>query len=647
MTYSKLFEKGRIGRLEIKNRIVMPAMGTSFAASSGEASEEIIRYYAERARGGCGLIITEITRVDDETGIGMHNQLSATSGRHIPQLVRLAEAVHAYGAKIFVQLHHPGNQTPGRLLNGKQIVSASDVTCSVIGEQPRALSTEEVSGMVKKFVRGAVIAKTAGIDGVEIHAAHGYLINQFLSPHTNKRNDQYGGDFNKRLRFLTEIVLGVRKFCGPNFPISVRMDGNEFIPDGLTEEDCIKIAKYLEGLGVDCLNISCGTYESGATIIEPACFAEGWKKHLAKNIKAAVNIPVIAVNTIKHPAFAEQLLEEGVSDFVGVARGQLVDAEWAKKAKQGRDREIRKCIGCLTCFLVANQGRPIECTLNPILGREYHYGRDAMKKDGHGRTVAVIGAGPAGVEASLVLAARGFHAVLFEKSDHIGGILKIGSVPPHKELLGEYIDTMQAQLEAAGVDLRLNTPGTVEACKSVGAEAVFVAGGGNPIIPKLPGVEKAVTAESVLAGRYDFKGKKIAIIGGGVTGLETAEWLSPNNEVSVIEMLDKVGTSLYPSVLLLLKQRLAKNNVEILTQHALTEVKEGAVLLKQTTDGSVVERPAEVVILALGVRPDRSLQSDLEASFEHVVYVGDAEKGGTILNALHAAYDRAFALDLD
>ena len=239
------------------------------------------------------IIITEITRVDDETGVGTPNQLSVTNTHMVPQLSRLVEAVHAYDTKLFVQLHHPGNQTPSRLIGGKQPVSASDVTCKVIGEQPRALTTEEVEAMVKKFVTGAVIAKTAGVDGVEIHAAHGYLVSQFLSPHTNKRTDKYGGSFEGRMRFITEIIMGIKAYCGP--------------------------------------------YDSGATIIEASYFKEGWKLHLAANIRKVVKIPVIAVCNVKHPAFAEQMLEEGAVDFVGIARGHLADPEWGKKASAGND----------------------------------------------------------------------------------------------------------------------------------------------------------------------------------------------------------------------------------------------------------------------------------------------------------------------
>ena len=411
MSYEKLFEPGMIGGLEIRNRIVMPAMGCSLAESSGEAGARMIKYYADRARGGAGLIITEITRIDDETGVGTPNQLSVTNTHMIAQLSRLVEAVHAYDTKLFVQLHHPGNQTPSRLIGDRQPVSASDVTCKVIGEQPRALTTEEVEAMVRKFVTGAVIAQKAGVDGVEIHAAHGYLVSQFLSPHTNKRTDKYGGSFEGRMRFITEIIMGIKAYCGPNFPISVRMNGSDYLPDGITEEDGIAQARYLEKLGISCINVSCGTYDSGATIIEPNYFKEGWKRHLAANIRKAVNIPVIAVSNIKHPAIAEKTLEQGLYDFVGIARGHLADPDWGKKAREGKDVLIRKCIGCMECFRILNDGLPLGCTLNPVLGREFEYGDEKLVKNGAGRTVAVVGGGPAGMEAALTLAKRGFSTI--------------------------------------------------------------------------------------------------------------------------------------------------------------------------------------------------------------------------------------------
>jgi 2,4-dienoyl-CoA reductase-like NADH-dependent reductase (Old Yellow Enzyme family)/thioredoxin reductase len=647
MSYEKLLEAGKIGGLEIKNRVVMPAMGCSLAESSGEAGERMIKYYADRARGGVGLIITEITRVDNETGVGTPNQLSVTDTYMIGQLSRLAEAVHAYGTKIFVQLHHPGNQTPSRLIGGRQPVSASDVTCKVIGEQPRALTTEEVEALVKKFVTGAVIAQKAGIDGVEIHGAHGYLVSQFLSPHTNKRTDKYGGSFEGRMRFVTEIIMGIKAYCGPKFPISVRINGNDYLEDGISEEDGIAQAKYLEQLGISCINVSCGTYDSGATIIEPSYFAEGWKKHLAANIRKEVNIPVIAVANIKHPAFAEMMLEEGDVDFVGIARGHLADPDFVRKAAEGNEKQIRKCLGCMECFRILNDGLPLGCTLNPILGREFEWGDEKLVKNGAGRTVAVIGGGPAGMEAALTLAKRGFKTVLFEAEDKLGGTANLAALPPNKSMIAEFVETMEEQLKAAGVEVRLSTPASMEAIKAINAEAVFMAAGGKAQRPLIEGIERAVTAEDYLAGKAEVKGGNVVIVGGGVTGLETAECLSKDHKVTVVEMLDKVGGNLYPSVVMHLAQEIMKAGGTIAKGKALMAVKEDGVVVKDTHSNEETMIPADTVVLAMGVRSQRPDYEELKKEFgPRLILVGDSDRPGQIYDALHSGHDRAFVYGL-
>ena len=643
MSYDKLFEPGMIGGLEIRNRIVMPAMGCSLAESSGEAGARMIKYYADRARGGAGLIITEITRIDDETGVGTPNQLSVTNTHMIAQLSRLVEAVHAYDTKLFVQLHHPGNQTPSRLIGGRQPVSASDVTCKVIGEQPRALTTEEVEAMVRKFVTGAVIAQKAGVDGVEIHAAHGYLVSQFLSPHTNKRTDKYGGSFEGRMRFVTEIIMGIKAYCGPNFPISVRMNGSDYLPDGITEEDGIAQARYLEKLGISCINVSCGTYDSGATIIEPNYFKEGWKRHLAANIRKAVNIPVIAVSNIKHPAIAEKTLEQGLYDFVGIARGHLADPDWGKKAREGKDVLIRKCIGCMECFRILNDGLPLGCTLNPVLGREFEYGDEKLVKNGAGRTVAVVGGGPAGMEAALTLAKRGFSTILFEAADKLGGTANLAAIPPHKEMLAEFVETMEAQLREAGVDVRLGVKADLEAVQAAGAEAVFIAAGGKPVLPSIPGIDRAVTAEEVLRGDAVVTGEKIVIVGGGVTGLETAEYFANDHKVTVVEMQDKIGGNLYPSIVMNLTQEILKNEGRILKGSKLTSVDTDSVWIEDVRTGSTERIPADAVILAMGVRSERPDYEEFRKAFgDDLILVGDSMKPGQIYDALHSGHDKAF-----
>jgi 2,4-dienoyl-CoA reductase-like NADH-dependent reductase (Old Yellow Enzyme family)/thioredoxin reductase len=643
MSNKLLFTKGKIGSLELRNRIVMPPMGTNMAAFDGEASDEIIDFYEERAKGGCGLIITEICRIDEGAGAGMLHQLSATSPKYIRGLERLADAVHKYDTKIFLQLHHPGREISSYQLGGIQPVAPSAIPCKAIGETPRELTTEECGKLVRRFVRAASYAKLAGMDGVELHGAHGYLIDEFLSPYSNKRTDKYGGSFEGRLTFLAEIVTGIRKKCGPKFPISVRLSCDEYVDGGLRLEDSVKIAKALEKLGVSSINVSAGVYESGYAIIEPQGFPEGWKKHLAAEIKRNVSIPVIAVNNIKYPSTAEKYLEEGISDFVAIGRGQLSDPQWGNKAKEGKEDEIRKCLGCMYCFRTLGLQRPIECTVNPYLGREYILNDDNLARDGAGRTIAVIGGGPGGMQAAIICAKRGYNVTLYEKSVALGGTMQLAAKPPRKEMIAELIKTMEGELKRAGVKIVLDTEATVDKVKALDPYGVILAVGGLPIVPAIPGIDSShvCTAEQVLAGDVKLSGKKIAVIGGGVTGLETAEVLSEDNKVTIVEMKKDVGDTLYITVKMMLLNALKSAGVKIMTSQKLAEVKKDCILLNDVSSDETKELKADTVVLAMGVRPDSGLAEKFETVFPHVTRVGDVSKPAQIADAVREGNDKA------
>ena len=643
MSNKLLFTKGKIGSLELRNRIVMPPMGTNMAAFDGEASDEIIDFYEERAKGGCGLIITEICRIDEGAGAGMLHQLSATSPKYIRGLERLADAVHKYDTKIFLQLHHPGREISSYQLGGIQPVAPSAIPCKAIGETPRELTTEECGKLVRRFVRAASYAKLAGMDGVELHGAHGYLIDEFLSPYSNKRTDKYGGSFEGRLTFLAEIVTGIRKKCGPKFPISVRLSCDEYVDGGLRLEDSVKIAKALEKLGVSSINVSAGVYESGYAIIEPQGFPEGWKKHLAAEIKRNVSIPVIAVNNIKYPSTAEKYLEEGISDFVAIGRGQLSDPQWGNKAKEGKEDEIRKCLGCMYCFRTLGLQRPIECTVNPYLGREYILNDDNLARDGAGRTIAVIGGGPGGMQAAIICAKRGYNVTLYEKSVALGGTMQLAAKPPRKEMIAELIKTMEGELKRAGVKIVLDTEATVDKVKALDPYGVILAVGGLPIVPVIPGIDSShvCTAEQVLAGDVKLSGKKIAVIGGGVTGLETAEVLSEDNKVTIVEMKKDVGDTLYITVKMMLLNALKSAGVKIMTSQKLAEVKKDCILLNDVSSDETKELKADTVVLAMGVRPDSGLAEKFETVFPHVTRVGDVSKPAQIADAVREGNDKA------
>ena len=642
--YEKLFSRGKIGNLELKSRIVMPPMGTGMAYANGEASPEIIRYYEERAKAGCALICTEITCVDEETGLGGFYQLHATSPKHVQSLKKLADTIHRYDSKIFLQLHHPGREIAGAMEPAGECVAPSAIPCPVVGDMPRAMTTAECEAMEQKFVRGAVLAKTAGMDGVELHAAHGYLLNQFMSPLTNKRTDKYGGDFFNRMRMIADIIIGIRYACGPDFPVSVRISADEYIPGGIDIAEGVRIARYLESLGIVSINVSCGTYATGDTIVEPYYRDECWKQNLAASIKAAVKIPVIAVNTVKNPATAEKLLEDGVCDFVALGRAQLADPEWAKKAKEGKEHLIRKCMGCMFCFKAAAAGMPIICNANPNLGLETVYNEDTLKVNGDGRAVAVIGGGPGGMQAALVLAKRGFKPVIFEKSDRLGGSMNYACKPPHKELVAELIKTMEAELAEQNVEIRLNTEATVEAVKALNPCGVFLATGGDQIKLPVPGADgdNVYMAQDVVDGKYTFSGKKVVVVGGGVTGLETAEMLSKDNDVTLVEMTASVGDALYRSVKNYLVKTLTDNGAKIMTLQGLSEIQPGKVVLLHSATAFKTELEADAVVFAVGVKPNKAFIDEFYANFDRVTTVGDASKPGLIGDALREANSKAY-----
>ncbi len=461
-----------IGKMTIENRVVMPAIGVSIAKPEGGVTDDIIAFYEARARGATGLIISEITRITDGAGIGEPCQLAAYRASDVIELQRLVDVIHRYETKIFIQLQHPGREA-SFTVTGEQSVAPSAVANPMGGDVPRELSISECQVLVGKFVKAAKYVQMSGADGVELHGAHGYLINEFLSPAMNFRSDAYGGSFENHMRFVTEIVSGIRDCCGPDFPISVRINAEEGygLKGGIDLNESVKIALSLEKAGVDVINVSC--YREGT--IEPGTYEQGWKKYMSKPIKDALKIPVIAVANIKEPLVAQALLEEGAMDFVGVGRALLADPEWTKKAFSGREDEIRKCIGCLVCFGELAKLHRVKCALNPITCREREYGNP--KQNGNGRKVAIIGGGPAGIEAALTLKERGFKPVIFDQRERLGGTLS----PVGKGLIKKYVDSLICQVSCAGIELRLGGPVDIKSVQELKPCGVFLALDAKPV----------------------------------------------------------------------------------------------------------------------------------------------------------------------
>lgn len=648
MKYEKLFEKGKIGRLELRNRVVMTAMGTMLGDWNGCSTPEQVRFYEERAKGGCGLIIPEFTSVDPDSGHCNRIQLGIYDARQIRSMEDICDAVHRHGAKIFVQLHHGGREAPPALNGGRQAMAPSVELNSVVGRDtimPREMTVEDIDRLVGLFIQAALNAQAAGAGGVEIHGAHGYLLQQFMSPYTNKRTDEYGGSMENRCRFMVRILKGIREAVGPNFVVGARINGNDFVEGGNDQNACVEIAKYLEPY-VDYFNVSCGVYASAATMIEPCYYDETWRRPFVEAIKKAVKVPVIAVNTIKHTETAEKLLEEGVCDFVGMSRMHIADPYLVSKAKAGREDLIRKCLGCMNCNKSVVAGRNLHCAINPIAGRETRFGDDKLIKNGEGRPVAIVGGGPAGMQAALLMKKRGFAPVLYEKNDALGGSAILASKAPHKRMSQELVDTQTAEMKEYGIEVHLNTPATPSRLRALDPYCVIIACGGKQIVPRIPGVDNknVYFIEDVLLGHVKFEGKRIAVIGGGHVGLEVAHCLCSDNKVTVVEMQKEVGASIYRTAKYKLLSLLNEAGVELLTEHAITGVTDTSAVLRKMDTGESVELPADIVIMALGNRPDTAYIDSIASVCEKTVIIGDAMSAGTIADATRAAYEKCFYL---
>jgi len=627
----KLFEPIKIGTMELKNRIVMPPMGTNFSTEDGYATKRLIKYHVERAKGGVGLIIVEGAYVEPR-GKGTVRQLAVDHNDKISGLKKLATAIKANGAKAALQLFHGGRQSHS-LIIGTQPVSASEVFCRLTRETPRALTVEEIQEVIEAFAEGARRTKTAGFDAVEIHGAHGYLINQFLSPLTNKRTDKYGGDVKGRTRFLLEILERTRDKVGSNYPILCRINGDDYIEGGLTLEETKKIAQMLEAAGVDVLHISGGIYDSPVPVTSgPMALSRGHMVHLAAGIKKVVDVPVIAVGRINDSELAEKILQEGKADLISMGRALLADPELPEKAVAGALDDIRSCTACDECIARLSFNEDIACSVNAALGREEDY---RIRKAEVPKKVLIVGGGPAGMEAARVSALRGHEVVLYEKSDRLGGQLNLAVVPSHKEEMKSVTQYLENQIRKLGVKVVLNEEATPLLVEKIKPDVVFMATGSVPTIPEILGVkgDHVVTAHDVLAGKAVVR-ERVVVVGGGMVGAETAEFLAEKGKkVTILEMLRRIGMDMVPMAILMLYQRLKKLGVAMITNAKVEEITEEGVVYEK--DGEKQTVKADNVVLAVGTKPNVGLMKALEDKVSELYAIGSAKEPGNVLEAIH------------
>lgn len=647
--YERLSAPGTLGSLTLKNRVVMTAASCSLSGEGGRMTEDMLAYYERRAKGGVGLIITEMVCVEEKTGQLFPKELSAAREENIADFEALAERLHPYGTKLFAQLFHPGSNGDPKLNSGG-LLSVSEAKGKKKG-LARAATREDIVYLADCFGRAALRVRQAGVDGVEVHAAHHYLIHSFLSPVTNHREDEFGGSLSNRARFLQMIVASIRHYCGPDFPLMVRVSLEEYIgTNGYHADTGIKICQMLESWGVDAINVTAsGTNSKLSQSMEPITYLQGWRKHLMRAVKRSVSIPVCGVSVIRDPAFAEQLLEEGYTDFVGSVRAFLADPDWMQKAQSGEEENIVRCISCMSCLEMHNKIGRISCALNPETGVESQV--TPLKQDGAGRKVLVLGAGPSGLEAAYLAAERGFSVTVYEKGEKPGGQLLLAAAAPRKEKMQWLLDSLLKRCEQTGVRLVCSKAPSVEELAKEEAYAILDATGASPLIPdSIEGVRgnpMVCTAADVLSGRVLPHGESIVVVGSGMTGLETAELLSERereNAVLVLEAAPRIAPGALGSNRNVVTAQLENQQVVFLINRRLIKVGEDRIFFCDAQTGEDYVYPCDRVVLALGVSPERPYGDELSAICKKWIRIGDAKQVGKIWHAIHDAYDAAQGL---
>ena len=641
MKLNNLFEKGKIGNCIIPNRLIVPPMDTNYANEDGTLNERYISYYEEKAKGGWGLLINEACSVAPGAK-GYQYVTSIYNDEQMQSHRKLTEVIHKYDSKIFCQIYHAGRQTNSMVNGGFQPVAPSAIPDPWNRELPRELTIDEIHTIIGQFGDAALRAKNAGYDGIEVHAAHGYLLAEFLSPYANKRVDAYGGSYENRVRIIREIMNDIRNKVGNDYPVTIRFSAVEAMEGGRDIAESRILAAEFEEMGFDALSVSSGVYGSYCKGVISSMYVEhAWTVDYAEEIKKIVSIPVITVNRINEPKMANLLLKMGKADFIAMGRGSLADPALPNKAKNGDFDSIRYCIGCLQGCVFNPLAKEAGCLVNPSIGAEY---KEDLSKVESPKNIMVIGAGPAGLETAVIAATRGHNVTLYEKRNDIGGQFKSAAYPPNKGELATFAAWSRHRLEELGVEIKLNTEVTEQLIKEVNPDSIVVATGGTPLIPGIPGVDEphVVTAEDVLLGNVATK-DLIVVCGGGEVGGETATALAMQERaVTVVEMGPQTLKEMDPIQTTQLTQIMNKYGVNQLTNTKVMEIKEDCVVC-EGSEGKIV-LPAQTVVLAFGYRPVNNLEEIAKACCKEVHCIGGAVKTSNALIAIKEGYELGLKL---
>lgn len=620
--FRHLFTPLKIGSFTVRNRILSTAHATGYA-QDGLPSERHLHYWASKARGGIGLIITEVQPVHPSAGTSP-NLIHAWRDDCIAPFRRIVEAVHGHGARIVAQLWHPGRATSSAY-DGRPAWSASAIASPLYMETPHEMTVEEIREVVQAYGEAARRMREAGLDGVEIHGAHGYLIEQFMSPLSNRREDEYGGDEDRRLRFAREVIEAVRAAVGRDYTVGIRISADQFEEGGLTLEDMKRIVRKLTEPGwLDYVNVS--FMGLGGAVIAPMYVPPGQFVYLSAGIKQVTDLPVFCIGRINDPVMAEGILERHQADMVGMTRANIADPELPNKAREGRLDEIRRCIACNEgCWGRITQRLPITCAINPSVGRE---AETEITPAPVRKRVMVIGGGIAGMEAARVAALRGHWVVLYEKEPHLGGQLQIAAKAPGRADMAEPVRFYERQFQKLGVEVYLGTAVDEETVRREAPDAVIVATGGLPAMPPLPGLEgnNVVLARDVLAGRAET-GQNVIIFATdqGMEGLTTADFLAERGKrVEVLIPYATVGAKLEMITGMMLMARLARRNVKLSIMTGLKAVENGAVIAFNPFSGQEWRiEGVDTVVISAGSRANDALWKALRGQVKEIYGAGE------------------------
>ncbi|MDX2493890.1 MAG: FAD-dependent oxidoreductase [Desulfuromusa sp.] len=661
MTSDRLFDPISIGNLELKNRILMPAMHLNMCRKF-TVTDQLINFYIERAKGGVGMICVGYATIDELSGLP--GNIGAHQNEFIPGLTKLATAIKNEGAAACVQLNHAGRYNFSLFLGGKKPVAPSPIPSRMTRETPRELEDGDISTIIQRFADAAGRVKAAGFDAVEILAGTGYLISEFLSPLTNQRQDRYGGSLENRMRFGLEIVQAVKAATGDDFPLLVRINGNDFMPGGIGRAELKAFAVKLVEAGADALSINVGWHEAEVPQIVTKV-PRGVFAYLARDIRNEVKVPIIASHRINDPGVARHLIISGFCDMVAMGRALIADPQLPNKAHEHRENQITHCVACAQgCFDNLFKMKSVECLCNPRVGKEVE---TAPKLTDHPRKVLVVGGGAAGMSAAIAAAEQGHQVVLHEQNLNLGGQLHLAGAPPGREEFSVLAEDLQRQLSNLKVQIVLNSTVDKQLLSEHKPDALILATGGIPILPNIPGddLPHVVQAWDVLAGKV-LTEQRVVIIGGGSVGIETALLLveqgtlsgeelkfllihqtesieelyrlatTGNKQVTLIEIIDKLGTNFGKSTRWSMLQDVKRSAINTRTEAKVLEITPSGVIIEQA--GQRQEVPAETVVLAVGTKAYNPLQKIAAEQHIPCQVVGDAKKPAMVFDAIHDGF---------